>query len=49
MWWLLALIIGSIVCGLYVMRPGVVFQSYEAGKLFEFEESNGGGGALQPK
>ncbi|KAL5266306.1 hypothetical protein ACHWQZ_G003655 [Mnemiopsis leidyi] len=32
MWWLLALVIGSIVCGLFVMRPGVVFQSYEPGQ-----------------
>ena len=41
MWWLCALLIGSIVCGLFVMRPGVVFQSFEAGKLFKLKEYNG--------
>ena len=33
MWWILALIIGSVVCGLFVMKPGVVFQSFEAGRV----------------
>lgn len=32
MWWILALIVGSIVCGLFVMQPGVVFQRFEPGQ-----------------
>ena len=35
MWWILALIVGSIVCGLFVIQPGVVFQRFEPGKTIQ--------------
>lgn len=32
MWWICALIVGSIVCGLFVMKPGIVFLRFDEGQ-----------------
>lgn len=35
-WWICALIVGSIVCGIFVTQQGVVFKNFDAGIPWHF-------------